>query len=182
MDTNYNEELTTIREINQQFSPSAVYGVILKTVMYFNEFERYILKGKSGNWETLEDVSLNKKEIVSPEVVNHFIDFFVERYLREDNTLKDSFSDLFGSSNHRRKGYEEVKKYLNRNYQTANSKEENLSMALMIAYRFRDNLYHGNKKIRELSQYQECFEQVNQFMDAVIEQILTSEESQSCHP
>ena len=70
------------------------------------------------------------------------------------------------------------------------TEKEKLTMLFFVAYRYRNNIFHGNKNVKAWTCYTEQIQDCITFITAIIdlnkkEQVITSnnsrEESQSCH-
>lgn len=70
------------------------------------------------------------------------------------------------------------------------TEKEKLAMLFYIVYRYRNNIFHGNKNVKAWTRYTEQIQDCITFITAIIdlnkkEQVITSnnsrEESQSCH-
>ena len=91
---------------------------------------------------------------------NDYIDifnYFMERY--QDNTKFNKLNLLNGSE-------KLVKKVLKREYTDKNNK---LKFIMYIIYRYRNNLFHGEKDMRYIKFQKENFEITNKFLMRFIE-------------
>ncbi|GHV28801.1 hypothetical protein FACS1894167_06820 [Synergistales bacterium] len=50
-----------------------------------------------------------------------------------------------------------------------------VEVVLKISYRFRDNLYHGNKEYDEINSYSTCFKKINEFVKLLLQDIENSD-------
>lgn len=85
------------------------------------------------------------------------LDYFRNRYVEKEN-----FNNRYYFLNFRRNDREDiVQKVLKGELSTKN---ETILAIVIIVYRFRCNLFHGNKDIREINDQRENFEQANDFL------------------
>ena len=99
----------------------------------------------------LADLNLNVTEF------QNNLAYFQNRYV-ENSDLNNRYSFLHFRDNDNE---EIVRKVLLGNTTTSNEK---ILAIVIIVYRFRCNLFHGNKDIREINYQRENFEQANDFL------------------
>ena len=56
-----------------------------------------------------------------------------------------------------------------------NSAKDTIYAYFCIAYRFRNNLFHGNKQVLGLNIYDECFQVVIDFMCQIMDEMITND-------
>ena len=165
-------ELNTIKNIEKEFD-SSLRLTLLKFVMLFNVFEHNELKNEIGNKQNLSELSKKYNEIkkIDKKIIKDFLDFFTIRYIK-NGELTDDFNNLFRDFE---KCDDEIS--LLKSYTGKIDDYQNLMfLSLRISYRFRDNLYHGNKVLSTLSENKECFEKINVFLFSVLKQLHDKED------
>ena len=104
--------------------------------------------------EVLEQNTINSK-------INSIFDYFMDRY--KDNEKLEKLN--FNKKNHERdiKNKIQNKEVINLDF------EEKIQIILFIIYRYRNNLFHGEKDMRYISYQNENFENANDFLMLFIE-------------
>ena len=95
-------------------------------------------------------------------------DYFSQRYLNSDNSVKHAFNQLRIPKEFE----DEVKASL---IAYKDNRERNSCLLwtyLMITYRFRNNMFHGAKGLINLSNYLRVLRMINQFMYMLLDHIL----------
>lgn len=157
-------ESLSVKEMEQTFSFLLMWN-IFEGKLYDNDHRLTV--------ETLADLgraqvcSFDKKKICS------VYDYFFDRYFGSKGD-KDKFLNLRLEKDPKR-----TKKYLNDKTEQdfvkfiLNNKEsavsEKLVAIFLIAYRFRNNLFHGLKNIKNLLEYQVAFTQINSLLREICE-------------
>lgn len=161
------KELNAIKQIDL-FANNQFYKTLLQFVMLFNLFEDKHFDCKSGERKKLERFSkeLNKSRAIKEETIKELLDFFHKRYVKNKNTYI-LFQTLFKKNENFGKESETLLRYIGE----IDDYEKQLFLCLRIAYRFRNNLYHGNKKLLTLNNYEDCFKTINNSLFEVLEQL-----------
>jgi hypothetical protein len=106
---------------------------------------------------------------LSAEKYEPFIHYFRKQYLGDKQTFVDFFDRLMLSDKKKEK---EAKEIVIRAF---SNDAENVSVIvyalLIIAYRIRNNFYHGNKKVPELPRQTELFTTINALLMTYLEDI-----------
>lgn len=139
--------------------------VIVKFLLLFNVFEARLFKDGYGVSNLLEQISkdLKLQNWYDISKYNLYGKFFSDRYINDKNKCTGYFKNLKlkGTLNDKNSIKYKCKDAL---VKFKNYKENNndylLNSYLEIAYRFRNNLFHGNKSTIGLNIYKECFEKI----------------------
>ena len=151
-------------------------GVDLKTkgidrvrnfTLLWNLFETYACN-KNANINSIKQAvdNINQSENITSETMSQYVDYFSDRYFNADGTSKQSFDGLkFDSRPNGKYVKEFVKRVLIR--QIVDPKEI-LKALLVILYRFRNNLFHGEKKVVSLNGQIDNFKVANHILADVL--------------
>ena len=138
------------------------YKPVHDFMFIWNIFERDILnKGSNGRINHHEDdIFTFAKDIIQDQNhINAFFDFLQKTYTNpHDGELRFEHLEL-GSKK------EIIKRMLN----DTPSLEEKNQVCLMIAWRYRNNLFHGNKVLSDIIEQINLFENVNEYLISYIE-------------
>lgn len=170
-------KINVMNDVNR-FNPK-FKNVVLNFLFAFNIFESEFFKEpkwddtKSGNKPEFKSVRERIIEIqkicndnnYSLDLLKKFQSHFSEVYI-ENNVCTDRFNSL-RKSNFNKNGYEDWE--MNNLYDFLNnSLEKNkkyaIKNALTLSYTFRNNLFHGQKDIRELEMYEDDFVEISSFL------------------
>lgn len=163
-------ETEFIKQISS-FYDCEMRDILLKFLLYFNVFENKFLCGESENSDNLRKIISNNS--INIESTHQIYDFFVERYV-QNGIINGCFADLFYLRENGKYRDEETRTKIIENLKSNTSdKVTKTFTSLVIAYRFRNNLYHGNKSILHLDSYKECFNETNYFMESIIDSFNT---------
>ncbi len=162
----------------KRFSPS-FKNVVLNFLFTFNIFESEFFKepkwddSQSNTRPEFKSVRERKNEI--QEICNennyplylleNFQSHFASVYI-ENNAWTDRFKSLC-KSDFNKNGYEdwEMKNmYSFLNGPLERNKKYAIKNALTLSYTFRNNLFHGQKDIRDLEVYEDDFEEITDFI------------------
>lgn len=163
---------------------SELKDVILKFLFTFNIFEsEFFEEPKSDDSESnkkseYKRVSQRENEIQNicnennypVSILEKFQSHFCEVYL-DNNEWSDRFRSL-KYSNHNKNGFNEndmehIYDFLNCSLE--NNKRFAIKNALMISYKFRNNLFHGNKEIQDLKDFKDDFIEITNFLILLME-------------
>ncbi|MBO7526384.1 MAG: hypothetical protein J6T74_00635 [Clostridia bacterium] len=122
---------------------------LIKMLMLFNLFECVYLKDKIN--DTDKYAIIDKYTMDESLIIKEF-NFFKERYYNNGNFTNNFKTLNFGK---------DLKQKIGNSFIANNEK---LFALTRIAYKFRNNLYHGHKHICELEKYETCFENINSFL------------------
>ncbi len=94
--------------------------------------------------------------------------YFKNRYVTNAK-INSIFNDFqFGRENNDGQIYKDFTRKVLTNHNPSN--QEKLQALLYIAFRLRNNLFHGSKKVEKLYEQNENFKQINSLLMAIIEQ------------
>jgi hypothetical protein len=131
---------------------------LLKFVFLFNIFESTLFTKEERGFTAIKRICSDLKKEDSWFKIRDYKeygDFFVKRYLI-DRTHR--IEDLnFEKDEYR----EAVEKALEKLRNGSGDNGDLFLCYLVIAYRFRNNLYHGSKAVTKVEKFEECFEQIN---------------------
>ncbi len=143
----------------------------LKHVFYFpilwNIFEKNFSKIcenkiQIGKYKIISQTIYNNK--IDINKINQIYDYFKNRYIKnKDRFLSLSFrKDIQTEQN--------IKQEIIKRFKKAKIDDiEKIEVILCIAFRIRNNLYHGIKKVDKLYEQNENFKQINNFLILAIE-------------
>lgn len=192
MNYTLNDRINYINEVDERLNQKQRL-IILQFLMYFNVFESKFFKqdniiGKNANDE-MENYNTNNPKVnrkkakqvdVSKKLENFSCAVVRERIilLSDYNFFAEHFSKRYDSSNKdgnerfENLGLPHDKKHeaqnLLKNAARCTDPSLLLYCYLRIAYRFRNNLFHGSKGVEGLGQYSEEFENINHFMSKLM--------------
>jgi hypothetical protein len=114
--------------------------------LLWNMFEKYAC-GNFANVKKIEAfvVKLNDRTAITNEIVNPYLEYFINRYTHNDNLNIEGL--LFRNTKGDIRAEQKVITVLSKQVETPREKLETL---LLILLRFRNNLFHGNKQIVNL--------------------------------
>jgi hypothetical protein len=131
--------------------------IIFKFVLFFNIFEDWLVQPDNKH-QFLEPLcnDLRNEDWFQICQYDHYGSFFVNRYIRSGVDGKKRFDEL-----------KLEKKFINivrdslEGFNNNELKDDLFFAYMLIAYRFRNNLFHGSKSSLGLDIYIECFEKIN---------------------
>ncbi len=97
------------------------------------------------------------------EVYQNTLIFFRKRYLTKRNSFNAAFENLQLSNDN--------KLFVEKCLLGEKSDDENFVAILLIIYRFRNNLFHGEKFPNTLNTYEKPFKTINEFLATCIEKL-----------
>ncbi len=153
--------MTMTEWINQRFGLVFKDNDILSVKdfsLYWSVFEDLVCNN-NFNIPTVEQ-SLKTKIFIRADFQNT-IEYFRTRYVT-NGTLSDKFQNLNFRNNDRQIF---VKQVLLGNLDTT---FDIILASTIIVYRFRNNLFHGNKRINTINFQRENFETANQFLQILL--------------
>ena len=192
MNYTLNDRINYINEVDERLNQKQRL-IILQFLMYFNVFESKFFKqdkiiGKNANDEMdnyntndtkennkhvnhmivrlkLENFSYTivRKRIILLSDYNFFAYHFFKRYDRSKKDGNERFENLGLTSDIKNEAQELLK-----NAARCTNQGRLLYCYLCIAYRFRNNLFHGSKGVEGLGQFSEEFEKINLFMSKLM--------------
>ncbi len=129
--------------------------ILVKFMYIFNIYEREMI-----NEQKYGELKKTKFLIKNKENIYNIFFFFLKRYVKE-NKITQSFWDLYTYGKDKKAKQKIINILLK-------GKENNLGQmfeaSLSISYRFRNNLYHGNKRLEYFGEYTNCFEKIIDFI------------------
>lgn len=139
----------------------------LKNIFYFtlvwSSFE-YKCCNRSGaigrSKEIAKKISESKESKEIEEIANRVYKYFKDRYIKGGETTKHFENFKFSD---KKKEVEDTLK------NEAPSFEDKLRSLLYIAFRLRNNLYHGEKWEYDLPEQNENFKQINRFLAKIVD-------------
>jgi hypothetical protein len=135
--------------------------------LLWNLFEAFGCK-KNANIPDIKKlvVDINERQPITRELVNPYLDYFADRYINHDGTNKEVFAGLsFRDTNGDNNAKEFVRQILAREIDTP---VEILQSLLIIIYRFRNNLFHGQKQVIYLNGQLSNFTTANSLLAKVL--------------
>ena len=141
----------------------------LKPVMHFsllwNLFEyTYFTKDKRLTPDALFDLSDISFKFLEEVVINKCFNHFEQRYLNENGKTNEMFEKLRlckKSKNDKESDYQICKKIIENK---SLDRIEKIKCLFLIIHRFRNNLFHGNKKPLTLNLFENEFNHINEFL------------------
>lgn len=132
--------------------------------LFWNMFENFACKN-FANVEKIEKfvVKLNERTAISNELVNPYLEYFIDRYTQNGVINIEGLQFRPNKSDIRAKDI--VIAVLERQVVTPKEKLETL---LLILLRFRNNLFHGNKQIVNLDTQVTNFTMANKLLAEVL--------------
>ena len=124
-------------------------------------------------WNLFENICCDK--FASMDKINNIIDYKIDNFCKEDEIFKttyeyfyDRYQNLsrFRALNLRKSEKELITKVLNNHY---NDENNILKFIMAIIYRYRNNLFHGEKNMRYIRLQKENFNIANNFLMYFIE-------------
>ena len=150
--------------------------LLVSFLLTFNLFEDWLFEKERG-WNARMRIS--EKLVEAPwfnlEHYKEFAEFFSKRYITTENAVNSHFRNLQLSkraNDGNKSEYEIVKSVL---LGEKNSAKDTIYAYFCIAYRFRNNLFHGNKQVLGLNIYDECFQVVIDFMCQIMDEMITND-------
>lgn len=141
-------------------------------VLLWNMFETFGCN-KNANIRTIRIAveNINATVQISNEMLNPFVDYFNDRYFNDNSTSKEIFEGLKFRGGDDIQAKEEVRLILTR--QIHESKEV-LKGLLFILFRFRNNLFHGEKEVVLLNTQISNFSYANRLLANVLDLMKTN--------
>jgi hypothetical protein len=143
---------------------------IFKFMLLFNVFEARLLIGSASQALPKICTDLKNQNWFRIDEYDEYGKFFLERYTDgSDGSIK--FEQLKLSKKHNE--YDEVKASFD-NFKKGNRDDKLFLSYLRVAYRFRNNLFHGSKNALGLNVYVECFEKINWLMHKLLSDMVSN--------
>lgn len=141
-------------------------------VLLWNMFETFGCN-KNANIRTIRTAveNINATVHISNEMLNPFVDYFAGRYFNDNGTNKAIFEGLKFRGGDDIQAKEDVRLILTR--QIVESKEV-LKGLLFILFRFRNNLFHGEKQVVLLNTQISNFSYANRLLANVLDIMKTN--------
>ena len=136
---------------------------ITQILLLFNIFENCFERNKKNEKKKIISFSKN----FSDDIAEPFFSFFKKRYVT-NNIINNSFSDLFFYINNEREN-NPVKDWEKKIKENLINNTEKVFTVFSICYRFRNNIFHGNKHICLLKDYIDCYENIINFMEILLD-------------
>lgn len=136
----------------------------LSFMFFFNIFEAHLFENGHGVNDLLKKINddLLKESWFNINDYSFYGDFFKQRYVNADGKQTSHFRLLQLNQSRKKAVFDILAKY---KIADDNSNIPDLFRAyLEIAYRFRNNLFHGSKGVHSLSQYTDCIEKINNLL------------------
>lgn len=119
--------------------------------LIWNVFENVVCQNNFSISRTEEVI---KNSLIDSTEFNSYLEYFKNRYV-SNGTFTNRFQYLHFRNNDRRNLVEDV-------LLGNNTKNNDIILALLIiVYRYRNNLFHGIKRIQEIDKQRENFENAN---------------------
>lgn len=135
------------------------YTEFLHFMILWNLFEARLCK-KNFSPKNIPDVQ------ISPEVIESTLEYFQGRYT-DRNGLNDKF-DYLGTNKYKKREIRELIKKVLLGEET--DQAAIIKALMLIIYRYRNNLFHGEKEIASLPNQQENFDYANNFLMTCLEE------------
>jgi hypothetical protein len=141
-------------------------------VLLWNMFETFACN-KNATVRTIQTAveNINATITISNEMLSPFVDYFANRYFNDDGTSKEIFEGLKFRGGDDIQAKEDVRLILTR--QVIESKEV-LKGLLFILFRFRNNLFHGEKQVVLLNTQISNFTYANRLLANVLDNMKTN--------
>ena len=150
--------------------------ILIKFLLLFNVFEARLFKNGQHVNDLLKQISSDvvKESWFDMSLCADFLSFFRKRYIDDNGTTNKKFDNLklAGSANDRTTPKGNAKAVI----LNKEAKQENILFAcLCIAYRFRNNFFHGSKDVLGLNVYYDCFEVIIEFVTSLLEAMIDND-------
>lgn len=154
-----NKSLTFINDLTTNINENDLKNIVCKMVLLFNLFEAKFANSNSS----IQQIIKSFLDPFDPEEINcdYCFKFFEDRYIENDETNDKFNNNLFRDGESEKKRKNEIKQNLLKG-------KNKLYTCLSIAYRFRNNLFHGNKAVFQVEQDKNCFQQINSLLENVL--------------
>lgn len=141
-------------------------------VLLWNLFETFAC-GKNASIKSIRIAveNINATGAISIEMLHPFVDYFAGRYFNDNGTNKEIFEGLKFRGGDDIQAKEDVRLILTR--QIVESKEV-LKGLLFILFRFRNNLFHGEKQVVLLNTQISNFSYANRLLANVLDIMKTN--------
>lgn len=135
--------------------------------LLWNLFEKYACDKKADiNSISSAVENINQREKVTSKLIQDHIDYFSKRYFNKDGTAKEQYEGLkFRQRQTDQAAKQQVAQTLSGQLKNP---VENLKSLLFILYRFRNNLFHGEKEVIRLNGQIENFIIANDLLTKVL--------------
>lgn len=149
---------------------------LLHLLLLFNSFEEHINAiddysvyyeyNGSKKRKTVRKIFLEKYNL-NIDYYEETFAFFKSRYVT-NGKLNKNFNGLFKNESNENINHTETRIT---NYLLSNniSNEKKLETCLEIAYRFRNNIFHGGKIVSEFSKFNNCYIEIIKFFENILE-------------
>lgn len=156
---------------------------LLKFLLTFNVFESEFFeepkyfesndKDKKPVWKRCKDIQKTYNKIIRDNTyqstlsnnLKKFQHHFRSVYIDEDGNRTFRFASLQENKEISKKGYSEQNmKYIETFLKSKYENEHAVENALSLCYKFRNNLFHGEKSILYLEKYNEDFNAITKFL------------------
>lgn len=119
--------------------------------LIWNVFENVVCQ---NNFSIARTEEVIKNSLIDSTEFNSYLEYFKNRYV-SNGTFTNRFQYLHFRNNDRRNLVEDI-------LLGNNTKNNDIILALLIiVYRYRNNLFHGIKRIQEIDKQRENFENAN---------------------
>jgi hypothetical protein len=133
-----------------------------------NEKGEEVLGYLDGGFESLTKKLAEKiNSIIDSNLLNEIFQYFKNRYI-ENGDANDIFNRFDFGREPASTTYKNFVKDRLLKEETTN--QEKLQSLLYIAFRLRNNLFHGSKEVEKLYEQNENFKQINSLLMVIIEQ------------
>ena len=136
--------------------------------LIWNLFETFACN-KNANLNSINDAvdRIDSRERITQNLTKEHLEYFSERYFNVDGSQKEIFNGLhFRDGGRDQAAKEHVKRVLTK---IETEPKEILKALLYILYRFRNNLFHGEKEVVRLNGQIENFKVANDLLAKVLE-------------
>lgn len=135
--------------------------------LLWNLFETFACNKSADNNSISNAVELiNSRETISTKLIEDHLEYFSNRYFNTDGTQKDIFNGLkFRDGNNDQAVKERVRLVLTKE---EDDPQEILKALLFILYRFRNNLFHGEKEVIKLNGQIDNFMVANDLLTKIL--------------
>jgi hypothetical protein len=131
--------------------------------LLWNLFEK---KVGSGNLSTIKDFITNESQNINIDnaVMADCYKYFKDRYITTAGVTNEDFENLKFRDNKREKDFRDKLENILINGHATVSENERILGILTIAWRIRNNTFHGTKELPEIARQADTFKYLNEFL------------------
>jgi len=171
-------KLEYVKQIEDSMEPEDRI-IVLKFLMYFNIFENTFFEDNGKKvYKKLEllNIVLNKEHWLDIKKFNFFAEHFANRFDEQSTGSARRYDGLKFHPNDKNHLLPALKAV----FTQGEYDNKLLYYYLTIAYKYRNNLFHGEKAVEDLRQYREEFECINEFLSQLMKETYNNNFSCEC--